>query len=149
MFLSCRSATRRRGRLEPVRNLYRKFVGENTREARALRLLREWLSPQQRAQFEENGYFEVIGFDTGKRYRIYYGTMSNVYEIDHVGRPRMAWCLVPSGYLATGDVMLAQKIALETSERAALAVANRFLPRQASSASSPHGSAHPVDRAPR
>lgn len=142
MFSMLRSA--RRPGLEFVRRLYKKFVAENTREARGLRLLREWLSPQQRAQFEENGYFEVTGFDTGNRYRIYYGTMSNVYEMDHIGRPRMAWCMVPSGCLATGDVMLAQKIALETSERAALAVANRFLPRQASR----HDPTRPLDGAP-
>jgi len=36
---------------------------------------------------------------------------------------------VPLGELVSGDVMLAQKIALETNENAALAVANRFLPR--------------------
>jgi hypothetical protein len=30
------------------------------------------------------------------------------------------------GALVAGDVMLAQKIALETNERAALAIANRF-----------------------
>ena len=36
---------------------------------------------------------------------------------------------MPLGQLVAGDVMLAQKIALETNESAALAVANRFLPR--------------------
>jgi hypothetical protein len=35
------------------------------------------------------------------------------------------WCFVPEGNLVAGDVMLAQKIALETNERAALAVAYR------------------------
>jgi hypothetical protein len=35
---------------------------------------------------------------------------------------------VPMGDLVPGDVMLAQKIALETNERAALAVANKFPP---------------------
>jgi hypothetical protein len=38
----------------------------------------------------------------------------------------MGWCFVPRGQLVPGDVMLAQKIALETNETAALAVANRF-----------------------
>jgi hypothetical protein len=38
----------------------------------------------------------------------------------------MGWCFVPSGHLVAGDVMLAQKIALETNERAALVVANKF-----------------------
>jgi hypothetical protein len=33
---------------------------------------------------------------------------------------------VPKGHLVAGDIMLAQKIALETDERGALAVANRF-----------------------
>jgi hypothetical protein len=37
---------------------------------------------------------------------------------------------VPSRRLAAGDVMLAQKIALETCENSALAVANRFPPNQ-------------------
>jgi hypothetical protein len=34
------------------------------------------------------------------------------------------WCFGPQGYLPVGDVMLAQKIALETNEKAALQVAN-------------------------
>ena len=38
----------------------------------------------------------------------------------------MGWCFVPLGYLVPGDVMLAQKIALETDEVAAVSVANRF-----------------------
>jgi hypothetical protein len=33
---------------------------------------------------------------------------------------------VPEGYLVAGDVMLAQKIALETNELGALKVANNF-----------------------
>jgi len=40
----------------------------------------------------------------------------------------MGWCFVPSGFLVPGDVMLAQKIALETDERGALGLANRFPP---------------------
>ena len=38
----------------------------------------------------------------------------------------MGYCFVPNGGLVAVDVMLAQKIALETNERAALAVANKF-----------------------
>lgn len=37
---------------------------------------------------------------------------------------------MPLGELTTGDVMLAQKIALKTNEPAALNVANRLLGRQ-------------------
>jgi hypothetical protein len=49
----------------------------------------------------------------------------NIYEVG-TGRPRVAiWCFGPVGHLPLGDVMLAQKLALETDEQAALAVANR------------------------
>lgn len=112
--------------MQALRELYRTFLLENTSQARGLRLLREWLSAEQRAQFDAEGYFDVVGSDTGRRYRIRYGTSTNVYEIDDTGRPGMGWCFVPAGSLVPGDVMLAQKIALETSERRTLAVANRF-----------------------
>ena len=55
-----------------------------------------------------------------------HGTAMNIHEIDGAGRTRVSWCFVPKGYLVAGDIMLAQKIALETDERGALAVANRF-----------------------
>jgi hypothetical protein len=50
----------------------------------------------------------------------------NIHEIDGAGCPRGGWCFVPKGHLVASDVMLAQKIALETDERGALAVANKF-----------------------
>jgi hypothetical protein len=103
---------------------------EDNPETRGLTLLREWLSPEQLAQYHAKEYFEVIGCDSGKRYRIHYGNSMNVYEIDDSGRPRAGWCFVPNTYLVAGDVMLAQKIALETNERGALAVAKRFSPAQ-------------------
>jgi hypothetical protein len=114
-------------RYRTVRKLYRNHCGESG--ARALRLLRSWLSSAQREQFEARHHFDVIGCDTGKRYRIHWGRTSNVYEIDEAGEPKRGWCFAPIGNLSEGDVMLAQKIALETSEHKALALANRFLPR--------------------
>jgi hypothetical protein len=108
------------------------FGRENNREARGLRLLRNWLTTEQRAQFEGNRYFDVIGCNSGKRYRIHYGANSNVYEIDPAGCPKIGWCFVPVGCLVAGDIMLAQKIALETNEAGALAVANRFQPKNSS-----------------
>ena len=103
---------------------------ENNAETRGLKLLREWLSPEQRVQYQAKGYFEVTGCHSGKRYRIHYGTSMNVHEIDPAGWARAGWCFVPNIYLVAGDVMLAQKIALETDELGALAVAKRFSPRQ-------------------
>jgi len=87
-------------------------------------LLKRWLSRHQLEQFETYGCFEVIGCDTGKRYRISQGAGMNVSELNEHGD--IGLCFVPDGYLSIGDIMLAQKIALESNERAALAVANIF-----------------------
>ena len=100
--------------------------GYGAREARGFELLKEWLSPEQLAQYEARSYFEVTGCHSGKRYRISHGNSMNIHELDGAGRPRFGWCFAPKGYLVAGDVMLAQKIALETDERGALAVANKF-----------------------
>ena len=94
-------------------------------EARALTLLKEWLSPKQRACYERFRCFDVVGSDTGTRYRIHHGTQTNIEELSHTGQRVCKWCFVPSGNLVAGDVMLAQKIALETNERGALSVAHR------------------------
>jgi hypothetical protein len=107
-----------------IRERYRAMM--DGREARGIILLREWLSPMQRAQFDASKYFDVVGCDSGTRYRIHYGRVTNVQEIASAGQPVTGWCFVPSGHLVAGDVMLAQKIALETNERATLAGANRF-----------------------
>jgi hypothetical protein len=99
--------------------------GDATRKAeeRAQALLRSWLSPDQRAQYDAFGYFEVVGCDTGSRYRIRRGRAFNVQELDSRGLEVQSWCFTAEG-VPTGDVNLAQKIALETFEKKALAVAN-------------------------
>ena len=81
-------------------------AAESKSEAKAKALLKEWLSPEQLAQYERQ--------------------QQNVYELDVEGRPIRGWCFMPKGRLATGDVMLAQKIALETDEKGAMKVALRF-----------------------
>jgi hypothetical protein len=93
-----------------------------------LRLLRQWLSPSQRSQFAEESCFEVVGGDTGKRYRIHAGAATNVCELDERGRPTLGLCFLPMGDLPIGDVMLSQKIALESAESYALRAARRFAP---------------------
>jgi hypothetical protein len=93
-------------------------------DGRALALLRSWLTPEQDRQFAARGEFDVVGCDTGTRYRITYRAMMNVHQLDEAGRPMKQWCFAPVGGLAPGDVLLAQKIALETMEREALALAN-------------------------
>ena len=105
------------------------YLRPSISEQRGLKLLREWLSKEQLAQYDAHRYFEVIGCQTGKRYRIYHGNGANVIELDDAALPRTGWCFVPGDNLVAGDVMLAQKIALETDERGALASANQFTPR--------------------
>jgi hypothetical protein len=70
-----------------VRVLFIRLGAEKTPEGRSLRLLRQWLSAAQRARLAENGYFELVGCDIGKQYRIHPDAMSNVCKIElEVGR---------------------------------------------------------------
>jgi hypothetical protein len=115
-------------RSRAVRELYARVRKGDTPQIRALRLLRSWLSPEQLAQLETSGYFDVIGGTSGRKYRIKFGVCANILEFDGRGEPKAGWCFVPESTLVPGDVMLAQKIALETCEREALAVANKFGP---------------------
>ena len=126
MFLFLRSLPAAvRTRIHALRQL---VLAEFTKDARGLQLMRDWLSPDQRAKFDDSGSFEVVGCDSGKRYRICRGTAQNVLELDDAGRLKVGLCFIPYGELVAGDVMLAQKIALETDENGALAVAYRFVP---------------------
>ena len=67
------------------------------------------------------------GGASGRRYRIRNTFSINVDELDEKRKVVRKWCFSPEGSLVTGDVLLAQKLALELFERDALAVANRYL----------------------
>jgi hypothetical protein len=107
------------------------LTGQRTRptssqaQQKALTLLCLWLSPEQAAQYNSQEHFDVIGSDTGTRYRIRHGQMMNIDQLDSAGNRVCQWCFAPEGELAAGDCMLAQKIALETFETKVLAIANR------------------------
>jgi hypothetical protein len=94
-------------------------------EARATKLLVRSLSPAQRMQFEECQYFDVIGGKTGEIYRIRSGCQMNIERLGQGGQCVHLLCFAPKGRLPVGDVMLAQKIALELFEEAAIMVANK------------------------
>jgi hypothetical protein len=94
--------------------------------ARGLKLLRRNLTPEQRASFDEHAYFDVIGGATGKRYRIHDGCQRNVYELGLSGKPICGFCFLPMGDLARGDIMLAQKNALELDEWKTRSIAIAF-----------------------
>jgi len=91
---------------------------------KANRLLTENLTPDQLSQYKTTGSFEVVGCHTGKRYRIQ--PYFRVQELDRRGRPVCQYCFEPAGRLVPSDIALAQKVALETYERQALRIANRF-----------------------
>jgi hypothetical protein len=97
---------------------------------RALQLLIDNLSPSQREQYQTHRYFDVIGGDTGKRYRIRHGYQMNVEELDEKGRRFRLLCFLPEGGVPLGDVMLAQKIALEVFESDTMRVAHRSPTRE-------------------
>jgi hypothetical protein len=98
------------------------------------------LSSEQRAQFDAFKCFDVTGCNSGKGYRIQHGVSANVHELDDAGQPVMGWCFVPAGNLVPGDVMLAQKIALERNESGALAVAQKSLRHVCLLGNDQHGS---------
>jgi hypothetical protein len=97
-------------------------------ERRSLKLMRGWLSETQKQQYDARGYFDVVGRHTSRRYRIRFGTSTNIHELDSFDHSVARWCFIPCESLPAGDVMLAQKIALESDELSALAVARSFYP---------------------
>ena len=50
-------------------------------EERGQDLLRQWLSPEQAEQYDKCQRFEVVGCDTGTRYRILRGKIMNIVEL--------------------------------------------------------------------
>jgi len=96
--------------------------------ARDMELLVEHLSPAQRAQYDRFNYFDVIGGNTGRRYRIRHGQVMNVEVLDNAGHRMCALCFMPKGHVPVGDVVLAQKLALESFEAAAIKVAQMSPP---------------------
>jgi len=100
-------------------------VSKKAARERAIQLLKQNLSPDQLKQYERSGHFEVIGGCTARRYRIRRGHQMNVELLDQNGRRFCCLCFRPEGTLATADVMLAQKIALELFEVEALEVAKK------------------------
>ena len=96
-------------------------------EMRSFELLLNHLTQEQRQQFARYNYFDVIGGDTGKRYRIHHGYQMNIEQLDQNGKRTRLLCFMPRGGLPVGDIMLAQKIALELFESDTISVANGSL----------------------
>jgi hypothetical protein len=71
---------------------YRRPRARTPAEKQAVALLRSWLSPEQEKQWQSRGAFDVIGCDTGRRYRITYRGVMNVHQLDADGHPVQQWC---------------------------------------------------------
>lgn len=104
----------------------RLLFGRSSAFNRGIMLLLENLSPRQRDEFLRYGYFHVVGGSTQRLYRICTGRQVNVLQLTEKRRRVCIWCFYPAGNLVEGDVMLAQKLALELFEEQALSVANRL-----------------------
>jgi hypothetical protein len=103
-------------------------VGSDEAQVKGLALLQKHLTAEQQDQYRREKSFNVQG-SAGGHYRIHYGRTINVDVLDEKWNPTSARiCFLPRGGLCTGDVMLAQKIALENDEPGALQVANKFGP---------------------
>jgi hypothetical protein len=96
-------------------------------EQRGVELLLANLTPKQRRQYRRERHFDVIGGQSGTRYRLWHCFQQNVEELDAKGRRRGLWCFHPRETLVLGDVLLAQKTALELFEGEALKIAHRYL----------------------
>lgn len=95
-------------------------------QKKASDLLHDWLTPSQRRCFYEHGYFVVAGGSTGTLYRVNSGCVFNVDQLDCLtGLVIRKLCFIPDQTSFAGDVMLAQKIMLETHEERALQIANK------------------------
>jgi hypothetical protein len=92
---------------------------------RSLMLLYFNQTRAQRAQCLAQRCFEVVGGDTGKRYQLSPDLGPSVLELDRSGHPVVKLGFYPSGPLPAGDIMLAQKIALELFELDVLRIACR------------------------
>ena len=95
---------------------------------RGWELLKANLTASQLNDFLTYRCFDVVGGVSGRTYRIRLAGAMNVEEIDEKGRRLGRLCFFPEGTLVDGDVMLAQKVALEAFETETLAVANKYPP---------------------
>lgn len=107
---------------QPGEHHQHRDLSPNQAERRAWDLLNEWLTPAQRRSLEDHNCFSVVGSRSGREYQIHKGGAFNVHWRASRG-VTAALCFGPGG-LPIGDVMLAQKIVLESNEDAALDVAN-------------------------
>lgn len=95
---------------------------------RALRLLREQLTDEQKAELAEKRYFSLSTIDSKsgehRHYRIHQGSAGNVEQVDANGKKLKRFCIHPTIACPEEDTMLTQMLWLRTQEEEFLRVAN-------------------------
>ena len=99
--------------------------GHSKADQKSIALLKEWLTPEQLKDFEQTNSFDVTGCHSRSRYRISKARSFGVRRMDKSNNVDRLLCFVPTTVNSLGDIMLAQKIMLETNETKALKIANR------------------------
>lgn len=97
-----------------------------TPEQRGVALLLANLTPRQQRQYMRDRHFDVIGGVSKTHYRLWHCFQQNIEELDQDGRRRWIWCFHPRETLVIGDVLLAQKTALELFEPEAIKIAHCY-----------------------
>lgn len=110
-----------RRRVAAIENEARLAAAAAAREKARL-LLVDCLEENQREEFERDGYFHVETRDGTRRYRLRPGGQPQ-RVMGEDGR-RWSYCIHPSGGFPSEDVVLAQKLLLETNEEEFLRIAN-------------------------
>ena len=113
-----------------LRSFFKLFQGLHDARTHGAQLLCANLTPDQLWQLKERKYFEVTGGTSGTCYRIYDSFAINVDQLDENKKVVRKWCFTPEGSLVRGDVLLAQKLALELFEDEALSIANGYPPQR-------------------
>lgn len=90
---------------------------------RACRLLRERLTRDQRASFDRDKSFELVG-RSGKKYRLRCRRVGNIEQLADDGKVAVVYCVHPADFVPDEDTLLAQKLWLEAADEELLAKAN-------------------------
>lgn len=102
--------------------LNRKEAERAAAETRAEMLLHSCLTIEQKDELTKKNHFHL--YVGNKKYRIERGVSGNIKLLGENDVPKHQYCIHPNG-VPIGDVMLAQKLLLETNEEEFLRVANR------------------------
>jgi hypothetical protein len=92
-------------------------------DKRARALLLSVLNAEQRAMFGESRCFRVVS-NLGTVFVLFRQRTHGVFKLDAQGNKVEEWCVTPNGRIPLDDVLVMQKLALETDELALRAQAN-------------------------